>query len=108
MCMCVRACVCVSMCVCVCVTQEYAVRTFKKKRGPGDLTKAPEFDKARSDLEIAMRYFEHLNALGPASSKLDQKKLESHIKFCKETMQKVCVMAHIRLYFTYFTYIRTH
>ncbi len=65
------------------------MRTFRKKRAPGDPTTLADYENAKSQLECAGRYFEHLDVLGSARTKLDPAKLKMHIKFCQDQLKRV-------------------
>ncbi|KAG2487876.1 hypothetical protein HYH03_013459 [Edaphochlamys debaryana] len=68
--------------------QEWAVRTFRKERPPGDPTKLQEFQRAELLLKEAHRHYEHLKVLGRERSGLDEVKLNAHVSFCAAQLQK--------------------
>mmetsp|Transcript_24228 Transcript_24228/g.61650 ORF Transcript_24228/g.61650 Transcript_24228/m.61650 type:complete len:900 (-) Transcript_24228:88-2787(-) len=66
--------------------QEWAVRAYRKQRPAGDPTRLPEYERAQSELEQAVKFFESLASLPPERTKLDPNKLTAHIKFCKDQL----------------------
>lgn len=66
--------------------QEWAVRTYRKARPPGDPTKLPEFTQGRKEIELAYGLFETLARMEQRVTKLDHKKLHAHVKFCRDLM----------------------
>ncbi len=68
----------------VSLLQEFAVRTFRKKRGPNDFNKLTEFRHAVKDLETAMKFFDHLLTKEKDITQLDHKRLEQHVNFCTD------------------------
>lgn len=69
--------------------QEWAVRSFRKERPPGDPTKLPDLQRAEVLLKEAHRHYEHLKVLGRERSGLDDTKLTAHVNFCAAQLQKV-------------------
>lgn len=69
--------------------QEWAVRVYRKKRPPADPTKTSEFTSAADDLRSAIKFFVHLRQLGKERSRIEDAKLDAHITFCKDQVNKV-------------------
>ncbi|GLC38649.1 hypothetical protein PLESTB_000456300 [Pleodorina starrii] len=68
--------------------QEWAVRSFRKERPPGDPSKLPDLQRAELLLKEAHRHYEHLKVLGRERSGLDEVKLTAHVNFCAAQLQK--------------------
>ncbi|EFJ40533.1 hypothetical protein VOLCADRAFT_121713 [Volvox carteri f. nagariensis] len=68
--------------------QEWAVRSFRKERPPGDPTKLPDLQRAELLLKEAHRHYEHLKVLGRERSGLDEVKLTAHVSFCAAQLRK--------------------
>ncbi|KAK9810525.1 hypothetical protein WJX72_012163 [[Myrmecia] bisecta] len=73
--------------------QEFAVRTLRKKRPEGDPNKLAEFDLAVGQLTDAGRFFGVFRGLGSAKSGIDSKRLDAHIAFCTDTLNRA--QAHL-------------
>eukprot|EP00887_Chlorella_sp_A99_P005280 scaffold1.g5280.t1 len=65
--------------------QEWAQRTLRKERPPGDPTKLSDFRRAAEELVKAHRVFLQLRALGPALTGLETKKIDTHVNFVSDT-----------------------
>ncbi|KAL6746592.1 Paf1 complex component [Haematococcus lacustris] len=64
--------------------QEFAQRTYRKKRNPGDATRKRDYEQAQQELGSAAAIFEQLLTRGHKATRLDDKKLKVHIKFCTD------------------------
>ncbi|KAK9844132.1 hypothetical protein WJX81_005444 [Elliptochloris bilobata] len=65
--------------------QEEAVRELQKKRGEGEAGKLDALSRAVGGLAQAHRFFGKLRELGVRRTGIEDRRLDSHLKFCAET-----------------------